>query len=295
MWEIQTARQSRRKNRYGIPIKTTIVSAEEKAATQKLRLLTLQRIGLLFLTVMFFWAIFDQSASTWIFFANTYMDCTLFGVPVPPDAIQAFNALFIILMVPISVWLFKRFPISATNKIALGYALTALSMVIMSFSGFLSGKPQKTSKLTFPEGSLVLPAASIELSKVSENALQFDKVALSSTDFKYDSEKKKLQFSNGVITLANGANVTVSSGHLNLPLSSEKDSQILEASIKSDTDLKKVSDEATSVTIEEMEWVPPNERVTVWWQVLAYLILTAAEVLVSITGLDWHSLPHLLP
>ncbi len=101
----------------GIPIKTTIVSAEEKAATQKLRLLTLQRIGLLFLTVMFFWAIFDQSASTWIFFANTYMDCTLFGVPVPPDAIQAFNALFIILMVPISVWLFKRFPISAPIKL----------------------------------------------------------------------------------------------------------------------------------------------------------------------------------
>ncbi len=29
-----------------------------------------------------------------------------------------------------------------------------------------------------------------------------------------------------------------------------------------------------------------NERVTVWWQVLAYLILTAAEVLVSITGLE---------
>ena len=30
----------------------------------------------------------------------------------------------------------------------------------------------------------------------------------------------------------------------------------------------------------------PAERVTVWWQVFAYFIITVAEILVSITGLE---------
>ncbi len=270
----------------GIPIKTTVVSAEEKAATQKLRLLTLQRIGLLFLTVMFFWAIFDQSASTWIFFANTYMDCTLFGVPVPPDAIQAFNALFIILMVPISVWIFKRVPIQATNKIALGYALTALSMVIMSFSGFLSGDAQKVAKVTFPEGSLILPLPAAKFAEVPGDSLELGKNVLSASDLKYVPETKKLQFSNGTLTLAGGEGMAIVEGHLQLPLSNGDSPGVLESQIKSQKELSNLSKDPATVTVEESDWVPETERVTVWWQVLAYLILTAAEVLVSITGLE---------
>ena len=56
-------------------------------------------LGLFFL-VMFFWAIFDQSASTWIFFANACMGCAV-RPEVDPDQIQAFNAVFIILLLPL--------------------------------------------------------------------------------------------------------------------------------------------------------------------------------------------------
>jgi len=34
-----------------------------------------------------------------------------------------------------------------------------------------------------------------------------------------------------------------------------------------------------------IDWVSPSERVTVWWQILAYLLLTVAEILISLTGL----------
>ena len=44
--------------------------------------------------------------------------------------------------------------------------------------------------------------------------------------------------------------------------------------------------DATKATVEEIDWVKPAERVTVWWQVFAYLIMTVAEILVSITGLE---------
>ena len=131
----------------GIPVKYKMVTAEEKAADRSLKWLILSRIGALFLTVMFFWAIFDQSASTWIFFADTYMDCHIFGILAPADSIQAFNPVFIVLFVPISVWLFKTlarngYEVKATQKMTIGFILTGLSMVIMGLAGFLAGQKQ---------------------------------------------------------------------------------------------------------------------------------------------------------
>ena len=83
----------------------------------------------MFLLAMFFWAIFDQAASTWIFFADTYMETMLCGeradgttmllsgamtesmlgtrsFGLSADAIQGFNPVFIIILVPVSVLLF---------------------------------------------------------------------------------------------------------------------------------------------------------------------------------------------
>ena len=38
--------------------------------------------------------------------------------------------------------------------------------------------------------------------------------------------------------------------------------------------------------VDEMDWVKPDERVSVWWIALAFFILTLAEVLISVTGLE---------
>src|ERR1019366_3336622 len=46
---------------------------------RKLQWQILGRIGSLFLLVTFFWAIFDQSSSTWIIFGRLYQDTALFG------------------------------------------------------------------------------------------------------------------------------------------------------------------------------------------------------------------------
>lgn len=272
----------------GIPVHTRVVTAEEKAEDNRLKLQTLTRIGALFLTVMFFWAIFDQSASTWIFFANTYMDCTLFGRPTPPDAIQAFNALFIVLLVPVSVALFKAFPVKATNKILMGYLLTAASMGIMSLSGFMAGKAEPVMKVTLPEGELVVPMTSAKLEEVTTGDVEFGKVKVSSSDWKYNKDNKKLELVNGSITLSDGKVIVIKDGHAGtLPTPEELVAGgSLEPLFKSGEDLAKVKPDASKATIEKIDWVKPAERVTVWWQVFAYLILTIAEILVSITGLE---------
>lgn len=280
----------------GIPVVYQIVTPEDKAADRALKRETLSRIGLLFLTVMFFWAIFDQSASTWIFFADTYMDCTLFGVAAPADAIQAFNAWFIVALVPVSVWLFKTLErkgmgVKATQKMILGFALTGLSMVIMSGAGFLAGAKQDMMKLTTPEGVVILPKWDTgDFSKVSGTATVGTEVPVSATDFEFDEKKKKLNFANGKVLLKGGKELTIVNGHIvTTALPDAKGLEaggVAESLLKTGDDLAKVKSDPDKATIEPVGWVKPNERVTVWWQVFAYLIITCAEILISVTGLE---------
>lgn len=271
----------------GVPVTTVIVTELEKAEDFRLKLTTLSRIGLLFLTVMFFWAIFDQSASTWIFFANTFMDCHLFGVLTPPDSIQAFNPLFIVALVPLSVMFFKQFPMKATTKIGLGYALTAISMIIMSFSGFMAGEDRQVTKLIVPEGTFILPDSTIKLAELTDGKLELGANKMVATDSKYDEGVAKLKFRNATIETEGGKTVTITGGHITSDsLEHATSNGVLESIVKTPEELKKIKPEPVDATLETASWVPPNERVTVWWQVLAYLILTVAEILVSITGLE---------
>lgn len=283
----------------GIPVSYKAVTAEELLEDRKLKLQTLSRIGALFLTVMFFWAIFDQSASTWIFFADTYMNNVLFGVPTSADQIQAFNPVFIVLLVPVSVMIFKQlaaagYKIKATQKMLLGFALTGLSMLIMSAAGYLAGHKHEVLKLTAPEGSLVLPAW--QEGKIEEVKIGTDGgliavgsgVKVESKDFVYDAEKKKLTLVNGSVKLSNGNEFPIVNGHLsNVPETSVLAAGgVLESLLKTGKDLEAVPADASKVTIVLADWVKPEERVTVWWQVLAFLVITVAEILISITGLE---------
>jgi POT family proton-dependent oligopeptide transporter len=279
----------------GLPVTYVGMTSEALAAEKKLKWDVLVRIGAVFLTVMFFWAIFDQSASTWIFFADTYMDTTIFGFNASADSIQAFNPVFIVLLVPVSVWIFKMldragYPMKPTQKMTLGFALTGLSMVIMSTAGYLAGAKQVAVKFTSPEGSLILTAPDQKLDQVATGAIAFGKVTITGTDWSYDKEKKKLTFANGSLKLADGRTVELGNGHM--PGGGFPDAAtfsaggVLEPLMKSGNDLAKVKGEAGKFTLETVDWVKPSERVTVWWQVLAFLVITVAEILISITGLQ---------
>jgi dipeptide/tripeptide permease len=263
----------------GIPVTTKFVSPEVKAQDSKLKLETLSKIGALFATVMFFWSIFDQSASTWIFFADTYMNCNLFGTEVRADAIQAFNPLFIVLLVPVSVWFFKKFPLKATTKIALGYVLTGLSMVIMALAGFLAGDATKSLKVTLPEGSIVLPNSTQKLDSPGQE-FKIGDLAIRSNDFQFNPANKKLEFKNGSIQLPGEKTLAIEDGHA---IDIKNDPAFLEWVPVAPDQIKK---DTATVTIESIDWVKPTERVSVWWQIFAYLILTVAEILISITGLE---------
>lgn len=103
----------------------------------------LGRLFGLFLLVTFFWAIFDQHASTWIFFAREHLDLNLFGFHVEPDQIQALNPIFIVSFLPLLSllwrWLARRgIQVRPTEKMVVGFLLTAVTMAVHALAGYLA-------------------------------------------------------------------------------------------------------------------------------------------------------------
>lgn len=283
----------------GLPIHYKTVTAEQLEADRALKRQTLLRIGSLFTLVMFFWAIFDQSASTWIFFADTYMNLHLLGITLTADMIQFVNAFFIMTLLPISVFFFNTmgklgYRIRPTDKMIAGFLMTALSMIVMSTAGFLAGQKQTAMKLTLPEGELVLPTTEAKFESVKPNAdgsmaAVGTDVRVLAKDWKYDANKKKLSFADGSIALADGRSIPVSAGHIDAgALQPEQLTAggILESRLKTGSDLAKVKPEPANATLEKIDWVKPPERVTVLWQILSFFVLTIGEILISVTGLE---------
>jgi dipeptide/tripeptide permease len=306
----------------GLPIKYTIVTPEQKAEDRALKLQTLGRIGSLFLLIMFFWAIFDQSSSTWIFFADTYMDLHLFGISVPPDQLQSANPFFIVTLLPLSVLFFNRLAkrgikIRATDKMIAGFMFTATSMGILALAGFLAGTKQPAVKVTLKEGILFLPAAKGKFKEASLTEAEFGQVRIAATDGKFNKDNNKWEFTNGTITANDGSVIVINGGRIDFEKSRgvftksqnvvvpgalelrlkegayaiggdklliSKDNAV---QVKKGEKVEASNDkEPPKVTLMESEWVKPDERVTAWWQILAFFIITLGEILISVTGLE---------
>jgi POT family proton-dependent oligopeptide transporter len=104
-----------------------------------------------FLVITFFWMIFDQSTTTWIRFARNDFDLQLFGYHIDPDQVQSLNPGFIVLLLPlisVGLWrLLARFGIHMrpTDKMLVGFILTAASMATMTIPGFMVTPEHKAS------------------------------------------------------------------------------------------------------------------------------------------------------
>jgi POT family proton-dependent oligopeptide transporter len=179
-----------------------IVRRSKTAEERKLQWQVVGRVAGLFLLVSFFWAIFDQASTTWIFFANTYMDRTFFGHEFDPEQFGTLNPLLIVALVPFVTMFFnllarRGIRVRATDKMIGGFLLTAMTMGVMAIAGFRAG-PSEGQRPVMKDG--------------------------------------QVEMKDGQPQLA--------------------------------------------------EYVPPDRKVTIWWQVLAFFFITVAEILISVTGLE---------
>ncbi len=131
----------------------------------------LGKLGLIFVLVSFFWAIFDQSSSTWIFFAKKHFDLDVMGMRIEPDAIQAINGGLVIVLVPTFAILWRVFAARGkiwrpTDKMMLGFLLTASTMLVMALAGFAAAEGVKVSIMWQVGAYILLTAAEICISVV---------------------------------------------------------------------------------------------------------------------------------
>ena len=94
----------------------------------------LGRLAVVYLFVAVFWALFDQTGSSWVLQAER-MDRLLFGVELLPAQIQAANPLLVMLLIPVFSYLVypaidRIFPLTPLRKITIGLFVAAAAFAI---------------------------------------------------------------------------------------------------------------------------------------------------------------------
>jgi len=95
---------------------------------------TLARLCLIYAFVAVFWALFDQTGSSWVLQAQ-HMDRVMLGFEVLPSQIQAANPLLVMLLIPLFSYVIypaidRIFPLTELRKIGIGMFVTVLAFAI---------------------------------------------------------------------------------------------------------------------------------------------------------------------
>jgi solute carrier family 15 (oligopeptide transporter), member 1 len=125
----------------------------------------------------------------------------------------------------------------------------------------------KTGEVTFADGRVLhLENGGINWEK-SRELLKGDKLVFEGALEGTIKANKKIQLSDGVVETGLGNKLTFNPG-MQLPKFESK------------------STDEPSVSVSGGEYLELGKRVSVWWMALAFFVITIAEVLISVTGLE---------
>jgi proton-dependent oligopeptide transporter, POT family len=108
-----------------------------KEVFSKTGLQVLARLCAVYVFIAVFWALFDQTASSWVLQAQQ-MDRNLFGFELLPAQIQAANPLLVLLLIPLFSYriypaINHWFPLTPLRKMSIGLFVTVLAFMIPTF------------------------------------------------------------------------------------------------------------------------------------------------------------------
>jgi POT family proton-dependent oligopeptide transporter len=108
-----------------------------REALSKDGLIAMLKLSPVYVFVAVFWALFDQTGSTWIFQSQN-MDRSFLGFNWLPSQIQSLNSVFVLSFIPIfSYFIYpfvqKFWPLSPLRKMGVGFVLMTASFVLVSF------------------------------------------------------------------------------------------------------------------------------------------------------------------
>jgi POT family proton-dependent oligopeptide transporter len=97
----------------------------------------LGRLSIIYLFVAMFWALFDQSQSSWVLQA-TKMDLQVWGYTLKPEQPQAFNPWLVMIMIPLFTYLIypaasRLFNLTALRKVSIGLFVAAMAFALTAW------------------------------------------------------------------------------------------------------------------------------------------------------------------
>lgn len=91
-----------------------------------------------FAPITIFWALFDQTSSTWVMQGEKMVPVQLFGqLKIGAEQMQSMNPLLVMILVPLMLWLYPRFEaltgirVSPLRRMGAGLVLAALAYVVV--------------------------------------------------------------------------------------------------------------------------------------------------------------------
>lgn len=279
------------------------------------KMLTFRRIAGLFLVVTFFWAIFDQSHTTWMFFTRDFTDLELFGWRLSTEQVGFINPALIIVFVPLLtvVWVqldARGWKARATDKMMIGFILTATTMAVMGLAGTLAEQYENrpTVRASTERAPSLIATPNINLEAVDQSLKSGDGRSvtlenLSRLQLLWVPQNVKWNVverpANPAVGGAAGKpGVTIAWGNepseqvliaSDAPVKVEPTSEysVVASSDSPFTAVYGVTQESgLKILTGTKRVVPDAGKVSLWWIVLAFVLLTAAEVLISVTGLE---------
>jgi proton-dependent oligopeptide transporter, POT family len=108
-----------------------------KAVCSKEGVKILLKLTSIFVFVSVFWALFDQTATTWVQQAQD-MNRHIFFIEISPAQIQALNPFLILILIPIFTYglyplVNQFFPLHPLRKMSIGFFVTALSFGVCAY------------------------------------------------------------------------------------------------------------------------------------------------------------------
>lgn len=109
-----------------------------KDLTSRDGLIALGKLTIIYFFIAVFWALFDQTGSSWVIQAED-MDRNLLGIEWLPSQIQAINPILILIFIPIfTIYIYpaveRVFPLPALRKISIGLFIMVLAFGIVAFA-----------------------------------------------------------------------------------------------------------------------------------------------------------------
>jgi proton-dependent oligopeptide transporter, POT family len=125
----------------------------------------------IYLFVAIFWALFDQSGSSWVLQAEN-MDLNFLGVEWLPSQIQALNPILILTFIPLFSYVVyplidRFFPLTPLRKIAIGLFIMVISFVLVAIAQMKIDAGETPSISWQLVGYIALTAAEVMVAIVS--------------------------------------------------------------------------------------------------------------------------------